>query len=105
MDRAQAGAVAQVRDHDALAGVGGCDLAQPAADIFVRKAVEAVALDAGFAELARQRKRLRDGRLRAMEGRVEAGDLFDVRRGGSNGVDGDQIVRLMKRRERAQAPE
>ena len=43
---AQARAIAEMGDDDALVGEFGCDLAQPAADKLIGQAVEAVAPDA-----------------------------------------------------------
>ena len=64
--------------------------------------MEAVASDACFGEMPRQRKGLRDVCLAAMKRRVEAGDLWDMRRHVQDGADRRQVVRLMQRRQRYQ---
>ena len=57
--RAEAGAAAEVRDDDASVGDLGRDVRQHRRDVLVRQAVEAVALHARGADLARQRHELR----------------------------------------------
>ena len=53
LQRAQARAAAQMRDDHAAVGDLRCHLRQHRGDVLVRQAVEAVALDAGAAEIAR----------------------------------------------------
>ena len=64
-----------------------------------------VALHAGVVELRRQRESLGDVRIRAVEGRVEAGDLRELRRTLEQPGHGRQVVRLMQGRERDEALE
>ena len=92
-------------DDQARSGDLGRRLVQAAHDVVVRQAVEAVAANAGVAELARQGEGLRDVRLAAMERRVEAGDLRKMRRRGGDRLDRRKVVRLVQRRQRHQAGE
>ena len=62
--------------------------------------METVALDAFRAQRTRQGERLRNGRLAAVEGGVEAADLGDVRQQLGHRVHCAQVVRLVQRRER-----
>ena len=61
--------------------------------------MEAVAPNAGVRESPRQREGLCDSGLAAMKGRIEAGDLCDMRRPIQDGSDRGQVVRLMQRGE------
>ena len=79
LQRAQAGAAAEVRDDHAAVGDLRRDLRQHRRDVLVREPVEAVALHARVADLARQRHQLGDRGLAAMEAGVEARDLRHVR--------------------------
>jgi hypothetical protein len=77
--RAHARTVAEMQ-HDRLPG--GRPRIQPrklGGDVFVRQAVKSVTLHAGIVELSRQRESLGHVRIRAVEGRVEASDLRDLR--------------------------
>ena len=102
---AQAGAAAQVGHDDAPLSNLWCDLWQDRRDVFVRQTVKAVALHAGAADLPGQRNHLRDGRLTAMEARVEAGDLRHAGKPIAHRVNRRQVVGLMKRSERDQLPQ
>ncbi len=68
----------------------------------VRQTVKAVALDAGTADLPGQWNHFRDGRLTAMEARVEAGDLRHAGKPVGHCFNRRQVVRLMERRQRDQ---
>src|SRR4029453_2623776 len=71
--RAQARPAPEVGDDHAPFGDLGRDLGNDRRDVLVREAVEAVALDPGAAELARERYQLGDGRLTPVERGGEAG--------------------------------
>ena len=105
LHRAEAGAAAEVRDDHAAVGDLRRDLGQDRGDVLVRQAVEAVALHAGLADLARQRHQLGDRRLAAMEARVEAGDLRHAGQPLGDRLDGREVVRLVERRERDEPPQ
>ena len=92
------GAVAEVGDDDAPFGLAGV-LRQDARDVFVGEAVEAVALDAFRRQRARKGKGLGDGRVAAVEGGVEAGDLADVGQQPGDDADAVEVVRLVQRRQ------
>ena len=102
LHRAQTGAAAEVSDDHAPVGDLRRNLRQDRGDVLVRQAVEAVALHTGRADLARQRHELGDGRLAAMEARVEAGDLRHAGQPLRDRVNRREIVRLVERRERYQ---
>ena len=91
-----------MRHHELAAGALGRDPGQHGDDVFVRQAVEAVAADAPGRELARQRKFLRQRRLAAVEGGIEAGDLPHLGRGGADRPNDGDLVRLVQRGERHQ---
>ena len=78
LQRAQAGAAAQVRDDDPPVGDLGRDLRQDRGDVLVGDAVEAVPLDAALAEFAGQRHQRGDRRVAAVKAGVEAGHLRHV---------------------------
>src|SRR5271170_4104260 len=59
-----------------------------------------VPANARVGEAARQSERLGEIRLRAVEGRVEAGDLGNLRRALHDRADRREVVRLMQGRER-----
>ena len=102
---AQAGAAAQMRHDDPALGDLWCDLRQDRGDVLVGQPVKAVALHAGAADLPGQRNQFRDGRLTAMEARVEAGDLRHAGKPLGHRVNRRQVVRLMERGERDQLPQ
>ena len=62
--------------------------------------MEAVTLDTGIADLARQGNEFRDRRLAAMEARVEAGDLRHTGETLPDRVDRREIVGLVQWRQR-----
>ena len=78
--RAEAGAAAEVRDDRAARGPRvAVPLGQRDGHVLVGQAVEAVAAHAAFPQRVRQRQHLLHLRQRAVEGRVEAGDLRQMR--------------------------
>ena len=86
--RAHRGAAAEVGDDDPAFGDLGATSGRRLGDVLVAEAVEAVAADALVVEGARQRVAVGVGRVAAVEGGVEAGDLRHLRgrspaRGGS----------------------
>src|SRR6185437_14048385 len=92
-------------DHHSRVGELRCDSRQARGNKLVRKSVEAVAADPGIGKRAGDCKDLRDAGLRAMECRVEAGDLREMRHGVRDHPNGREVVRLMQWRERDQSPE
>ena len=102
---AHAGAVAQMEDdHPAVGGLAQM-LGQDLGDVFIGQSVEAVAAYPLFRELTRQREQLRQFRLAAMEGGVEAGHLRQSRLQPLERADGVEVVRLVQGRERNQLGE
>ena len=84
----------------------GAMLAQACAMmILVGEAVEAVASHAFVVKGARQTECVGHERVAAMEGGVEAGDLRGRRKGLHRRFDAGDVVRLVQRRERDEAPE
>ncbi len=81
------------------------DAAQLAGDELVREPVEAIAPHAFVVIGARQGEGVGHERMSAMEGGVEAGDLRDRRKGLHSRFDAGDVVGLVQRRERDQAPE
>src|SRR5262249_13659756 len=69
-------------------------------DIFIRQAVKAVAPDAFVVERTGQRKAVRELRVAAMEGRVEAGDLRQVGMALAQYPDRREIAGLVQWRQR-----
>ena len=57
-----------------------CDVRQPAGDVFVRQAVEPVAADAFGVESTRDRIGVGERTVAPMVRRVEAGDLWQLRK-------------------------
>ena len=102
MNGAEAGAIAEMRDDDALLRMIRRDGAQAVAYELIGEAVEPVPADTEIADLARKRERLGQMRLSLVERRVEAGDLRDVRRVRHDRFDRREVVRLVQRRKRAQ---
>ena len=96
---------AQMRDDDAAIGSRAKVVGQDAGDVFVRKTVKAIALHAGFGDVARQGISLRHPGLRAVKFGVEAGDLRQFRPQAGDGADGRQVVRLVQRGQRRVAIE
>ena len=70
-----------MRDHHPRVVELGRDSGQARGNKFLRESVEAVAADPGIGERPGNGKGLRDAGLEAMECRVEAGNLRDLRRG------------------------
>ena len=64
--------------------------------------MKAVALNAGATDLAREGNQLGDGRLAAVEARVEAGHLRHTRKPFGHRVNRREVVRLMEGSERHQ---
>ena len=100
LHRAEAGAAAQVRDDHAAVRDLGRHVRQHGRDVLVREPVKTISLHAAAAQVARQRHHLGDGGLPAMKAGIEAGDLRHARQSLGHGVDGGEVVRLMKRRQR-----
>src|SRR5215218_4353333 len=99
LDRAQARAVSEMRNNDALACMFRRDTSKTSAHIFIREAVKTVPPDSTVRQFLRQSDTLRKRRLRAVKRGVEARDLRNVRRRGGDGLDGDEVVWLMQRSE------
>jgi hypothetical protein len=95
-----AAAVSQVRHHDPPARDVTHDAGQDARNIFVRESVEPVPLDSARGEVTRQRIVLRDGRLRAVECSIEAGDPGEMWCDSLDRADGSEIVGLVQGRQR-----
>ena len=94
-------AIAQVGDDDGTVGlVLPDDFRQLAGDVVIRQAVETIALDAFLRERAGNGIGLRQRRLGAVEGRIEAADLTDCGQQRPHGFDCAQVVRLVQRGER-----
>ncbi len=94
-----------MRNHDAPVGNFGCDVGEPARDVFVGQAVESIAANALGVERLRNRKAVRHLGMPAMEGRVEAGHLQNLRLPLQDRPDWRQIVWLMQRSERHETRE
>jgi hypothetical protein len=103
--RAHRRAVAEVGDHHRAAGALADHFRQLARDVVVGQAVEAVALDALGRQPARQREGLRDRRLGAVEGGVEAAHLRHLRHQRGDRAHRAQVVRLVQRGERHEGVE
>ncbi len=99
-DGAEAVAGSEVGDDDPTARQVGIQRREAAGDVLVREAVEAVAAHALVVERPGQSDPLRDRRLPPMEGRVETGDLRQVRPRGGQGPDRGETLRLVQRRQR-----
>ena len=100
VERAQAGAGAEMRDDHAALRKPGRFARELPGDPFEGQAVEAIAPDPGFRDRPRQRELLRNPRHRVMKSGVEAGDLRDARAGLPHRADRREIVRQMDRIER-----
>ena len=98
--RAHRGAAAEMRDDHAPARDRRRDLRQALRDVFVGKAVEAVAAHAFGVEALRDRVVVGKRAVAAMKGGVEAGDLRQIRKARADRADRRQVVGLMQRRER-----
>jgi hypothetical protein len=89
-----------VRDDHTPGRGGGIQLRQGARNVFVGQAVEAVAAHAALGDGRRQRERLRQLGLRAVERGVEAGDLRHLRQAPGDQPDRREVMRLVQWRER-----
>ena len=102
LQRAQAGAAAEVGDDHAPVGDLRRHLRQDRGDVLVREAVEAVALDAASRSSAGSGTSSATPDCAAMEAGVEAGDLRHAGQALGHRLDRGEVVRLMQRRERNQ---
>ncbi len=100
--RAQAGAVAQVRDDRPTGRRGRRARSQRRVHVLVRQAVEPVAPDPFVPVAARQPERLRDVRLAAMKAVSKQATCGTPGNCSRDGPDGGQVVRLVQRRQRDQ---
>ena len=99
---AQARAVAEVGNDHFCIGQRGRSFVEPLRNIFVGETVEAVAAHPQLGNLSRQGEHLRECRLRAMEGCIEARDLRNVRRLLGDGINSGKIMGLVQWRKRTQ---
>ncbi len=102
LEGAEARAIAEMGDDHPPAGAVGIEFPQPGRDVFVGQAVEAVTAYAGVVKAAGQAEHLGEFRLGAVERRVEAGHLGDLRRRLGDGADRREVVRLVERGQRDQ---
>ena len=93
-------AAAQVSDNDAPRRRLGCDIGQPGGDVFIRESMKAVAAHAFRVQVLRDGKMVRNRCMTAVEGRIEAGNLGELRKNRANGANRREIVRLMQGRKR-----
>ena len=80
----------------------GRDLAEPSRDVLVGEAVKSVAAHALRIELFGNRKAVGDLGMAPVEGRIEAGDLQQVRLPLQDRADRPEVVGLVKGSERTQ---
>src|SRR4051812_24835945 len=92
-------------DDDSPGGELRGDLLQPQTHELVREAMEAVAANARLGQLSRQCKHLREQSLSAVECRVEASNLGNMRSRCCDRLNRRDVMRLMEWRERTQALE
>lgn len=102
LDRAHAGAIAEMGDDQPAAGIIGHDLRQCRDNVFVRVAVEAVAAHALLGERARQGEALSEHRLCLVKGPIETSNLRHLGCGRGDRADRGNMVRLMQWSERHQ---
>ena len=103
LQRAQARAAAEMRDDHAAAGDLRRDLAAAPTRCIRRTGRGSRSAARRASRMSRgQRHELGDGRLAAVEARVEAGHLRHVRQALGDGFDRREVVRLMQRRQRNQ---
>ena len=89
--------------HDrATGGRLGVELRQHRGDVLIRQAVKSISSHAGVVQLLGKCESLRNLGIRAVERRIEAGDLRQLRRALEQPTDWREVVRLMQRRERNQ---
>ena len=100
IDGAHAGAVAEMSNDELGVGAIRRHARQGRNNIFIGKAVEAIAPYALRREFTRQRVLLSDRRLGSVEGGIKAGDLRHFGRDGGDRTDRGDIVRLVQRRKR-----
>ena len=93
-------ATAEMSDDDTRVGDFRRDRLQAIGDIFIGEAVEAVAANALRVETFRQGEMVGNCAMTAVESRIEAGDLRQLRKARAERLHGGEIVRLMKRRQR-----
>ena len=103
LDRAHAGAAAEMGDHHSAGSDLRRHLGQHARDVLIGQAVEAVAANALVIEPARQGEPVGELGMAAVERGIEAGDLRQVGLDCGDGADAGEIVRLMQRRQRDRA--
>ena len=103
LQRAHAGAVAEVQHDRPARGGSGVDRRQHRGDVFVTQAVETVAAHARLVHFVGQSEHLREFRIGAMKRRIEAGDLRHLRGALHHCTDRGEVVRLVQRRERDEA--
>src|SRR6185312_6059379 len=96
---AQARAVAEMGDYDALLGQIGSYFPQTVRNVFIGKAVETVTANTLRLIFAWQREAGRDKRHRVVKGGVKAGDLRQVRTRGGNSTDRRDVMWLVQRRQ------
>ncbi len=85
-------------DHTSVGNVWG-HLAQPAGNVLVRKSVKSVSPDTLTIEVFGDCITIGDSGVRAMERRVEAGDLTQFRSMGEQRSNRCEVIRLMEWRE------
>ena len=85
-------------DHTSVGDVRR-DLAQPADNVFVGKSMKSVSPDTLTIKAFRNSIVVRDSAVRAMERRVEAGDLTQFRSTGKQRSNRCEVIRLMEGRE------
>ena len=91
-----------MRDDHAFRSDLGSDVPQASGDIFIRQAVKAVAPHALAVEVFRNREMIGDRAVTAMECRIEARDLRQLREARPDAADRREVVGLMQRRQRTQ---
>ena len=103
--RTQAGAVAKMGDDDAAVGLLAQCAGQCSRDVLVRQSVKAVTAQAVCGNGVRQRQRLRDRGLGAVERGIKTCDLREFGAQFAQRLDRRQVVRLVQRCERCQRVE
>lgn len=102
IDRAHAGAIAEMGDYELPIAAIGRYFGQCRHDVFIGKAVKAVAPNTLCSELTGQCEFLRQRRLAAMECSVKAGDLRHLGSDSADCADGSDMVWLVQWGERYQ---
>ena len=93
-------AAAEMGDHGAALGKIGSDAWEPVGNVLVGQAVEAVTAHALVIERLGEGVTVGQFGVTAVKGRIEAGDLKELRLPRSHRADRAEIVRLMQRRKR-----